>query len=159
VRQLGVWLEALAVEVTAARMVLGDRRARAQSGDTGGNDDGVRVHTSRISSTTETRALAAVHNDEQHDTMLEHVNTIRQAIRQARRYIHANIMRGPDLPAEPDGPTLCKDGQHGKEGAIEWGDTTCEFPASKSGLCSAHYLAWYRYRKASGIDTTKDFAA
>lgn len=60
-----------------------------------------------------------------------------------------------EQPIEP----VCRDFQHGKAGAIEWGDATCCVGSVKAGLCSRHYMAWYRFRKARGIDTGKDFAA
>lgn len=53
--------------------------------------------------------------------------------------------------------TECRDGQHGKDGAIEWGDPTCTKPAVKSGMCTTHYTAWYRWRKRVGVDTAKMF--
>lgn len=60
---------------------------------------------------------------------------------------------------EPPKVTLCRDQQHGRAGAIEWGDPLCLHSPVKSGLCGAHYMQWYRYRKAHGVDTDKDFEA
>lgn len=54
--------------------------------------------------------------------------------------------------------SLCKDNQTGKEGANSWGDGVCLMPSVKAGLCQAHYMAWYRARRAAGIDTSHDFA-
>jgi hypothetical protein len=64
-----------------------------------------------------------------------------------------------DAPPEPEPLRPCKEGQQGKEGATVWGDPLCDMPPTKGGCCDRHYFAWYRHRKAKGIDTTKDFAA
>lgn len=156
IRQLVKWLDLYATEVTTARTILTDRINRAAEGSRpdGGNE---RVHTSRSTSTTEARALAALEHDQQLTTITNDIDRIRTAIRRARATTNA-IMRGPDVE-EPEAPRPCKEGQHGKAGAIEWGDPTCDFPADKSGMCQAHYFAWYRHRKAAGIDTSNDFAA
>jgi hypothetical protein len=47
----------------------------------------------------------------------------------------------------------CRDGQFGKEGAIEWSDPTCEDDAVKCNLCMKHYWVWYRWRKEHGKRT------
>ena len=60
---------------------------------------------------------------------------------------------------EPPKIPLCRDQQFGRVGVIEWGDPLCILSPVKAGLCRAHYQAWYRYRKAHGVDTGKDFAA
>lgn len=65
--------------------------------------------------------------------------------------------RTPRDTASP--PQQCRDGQLGKDGTIEWGDATCLDTATKSSLCGKHYMAWYRWRKANGIDTSKMFEA
>ena len=53
----------------------------------------------------------------------------------------------------------CCDGQVGKEGTIEWGDATCQDMPTKSNLCGRHYFAWYRWRRANGVDTSRMFEA
>lgn len=57
-----------------------------------------------------------------------------------------------------DRPAECRDGQAGKDGAIEWGDPLCSGPAEKSGLCSRHYMRWYRWKREHGLDTDGMFA-
>jgi len=57
-----------------------------------------------------------------------------------------------------DRPRQCRDGQLGKDGTIEWGDPLCVDPSEKQGLCSKHYMRWYRWRKANGLDTDGMFA-
>jgi hypothetical protein len=45
----------------------------------------------------------------------------------------------------------CKDAQTGRDGLIEWGDTTCEEIPSKAGLCSACYQRERRWRLANAL--------
>jgi hypothetical protein len=54
-------------------------------------------------------------------------------------------------PPPPPNKRLCKDGLIGKDGSIEWGNPTCHDLADKAGLCTAHYTAWYRWRKTRNI--------
>jgi hypothetical protein len=69
--------------------------------------------------------------------------------------------KAPKLVQQPkskDG--LCCSNQAGKAGAIEeWGDALCMDVGDPrhGGLCYGHYMKWYRYRKAIGVDTSKDF--
>lgn len=55
-------------------------------------------------------------------------------------------------------PSQCRDGQIGKDGTVAWGDVHCLAPAEKSGLCSKHYMAWYRWRRSNRLDTDGMFA-
>ena len=158
VQQLAMWLDIMAGEVTASKLILAERIARA-AGGAGGAGGSERVHTSRGSSTTETRAMAVLHHDGQLAELIDRVDAIRIAIRSTRLWINTEVLRGQDMPTEPAGPSPCHDGQHGKAGAIEWGDPTCAWPADKAGLCVKHYQAWRRYRIRHGIDTSADFAA
>lgn len=57
-----------------------------------------------------------------------------------------------------DRPRECRDGQLGKDGTIEWGDPLCSDPSEKHGLCARHYMRWYRWRRANGLDTGDMFA-
>jgi len=63
------------------------------------------------------------------------------------------VKHGKDLAAQ--NPPCC-DSQVGKHGVEHWGDALCPLPGVKSGLCSRHYMAWYRARRADGIDTSRD---
>lgn len=157
VRQHAMWHELLAQETVEHRDLLLERKARAMSGSSSGSTD--KVHTSLGSSTTETRALAAVHIQERLDRVAYLNERLGEIIREARQIIHRD-MRGDhqDLP-EPEQVIPCKHGQVGKAGAIEWGDPTCDFPPDKSAMCGRHYQAWRRFRIRNGIDTSKDFAA
>ena len=54
-------------------------------------------------------------------------------------------MRGPtDTPR-------CKDAQVGRDGATDWGDTTCEELPAKAGCCSACYQRERRWRLANAL--------
>lgn len=55
-------------------------------------------------------------------------------------------------------PAQCRDGQMGKDGAIDWGDATCVDAATKAGMCGKHFMAWYRWRKRNGVSTERMFA-
>lgn len=45
----------------------------------------------------------------------------------------------------------CRDSLHGRDGALEWGDATCEEIPAKAGLCSACYHREYRWRRSNGL--------
>lgn len=156
-QQLAMWLDIMAAEVATARHILTERHHHASEGSSAGNTE--RVHTCRGTSTTETRALNALYIDEQLTQLTDRIDGIRIAIRSTRHWINTELLRGHDMPAEPDGPTPCHDGQHGKAGNIEWGDPTCTWPADKAGLCSAHYQAWRRYRTRHNITADTDTTA
>lgn len=157
VRQHGHWLELMAEETTAAKLVLTERIQRALSGTSSGERND-RVQSSRGSSPVESAALQSAHHSQLLDQLNAGIARIGEMISSHRRFIRTAIMYGPDLE-EPAPLPVCKENQHGREGAIEWGDATCEFPVDKQGLCSKHYQAWRRFRIRNGIDTTKDFAA
>jgi hypothetical protein len=66
---------------------------------------------------------------------------------------------GTRMPEPPVVQVLCRDGLHGKDMSAELtGDIAvcCERPF-KGGLCSRHYMRWYRERKLSGIDVSEMF--
>jgi hypothetical protein len=68
-------------------------------------------------------------------------------------------MRVPKVVVKPEDrkKDLCCSHQSGKHAVVEWGDALCMMPGVKSGLCQAHYMAWYRARVRDGVDTAKDF--
>lgn len=45
----------------------------------------------------------------------------------------------------------CRDSLHGRDGALEWGDATCEEIPAKAGLCSACYQRERRWRIGAGL--------
>lgn len=54
---------------------------------------------------------------------------------------------------------LCRDGGHGKDGALEWHDPDCFRLATSNGLCDMHRMRWVRWKRANGLDTRGDYAA
>lgn len=60
-------------------------------------------------------------------------------------------------PLEPAAEKTCRDNQHGKQGAIIWGDPLCMKLPVKAGMCATHYQAWWRHRVRMGVDTSRDF--
>ena len=82
-----------------------------------------------------------------------------EAVRQLSEVCVQTIaLRAPrDVVKPPDRSGLCCTGQQGKHATIEWGDPLCMMPGIKSGMCQAHYMAWYRARKRDNIDVSKDF--
>jgi len=113
------------------------------------------VSTSRNASVTERAAMQLydIRNLEQDLNYLE--GEMLLAIRHYAEHQQKveRFRAGGVAPTKPSG--MCD--QTGKEGAIEWGDPLCPMPAVKGGMCQAHYTAWYRHRKANGIDTSKDY--
>lgn len=45
----------------------------------------------------------------------------------------------------------CRDALHGRDGAVEWGDPTCEEIPVKAGLCTACYHREYRWRRGNDL--------
>lgn len=70
--------------------------------------------------------------------------------------VAANRLATRNQAPQKNQQQLCRDNQTGKAGTIQWGDPLCPLPSTKSGLCSKHYMAWWRYRTAHGIDTSND---
>ena len=133
------------------------RHEVAHCADSVATDD-PRVHTSGTSSPTERAALVryalGCHIEDLRDSvhvfhaMVEHVESL---IGQSYR------LRGPVVqPASL--VALCRDGLKGRDGSIAWGDPTCMFPASKAGLCGAHYFRWRRWRIAHSLPVDQDIA-
>jgi hypothetical protein len=147
----------VALTVTNAVEALRERLSHLD-GYTGGGEQGGKVTTSDIASSTERiaaqRYMLSNTLELLRDGITDCCHTIDllgrmadEALRDAR----------PDYkPAES---AVCRDAQHGKDGALEWGDVLCMRSPAKAGLCMAHYQRWYRYRTEQGIPTDRDFAA
>lgn len=145
-----------AVQVTQAIEMLEERIATAHHGSNSGDT----VHSSEVSNPTEraglTRYALAAELDKLRDAISDCCHTIdllTKRAEQAQRWI-----TGADK-ATIDASSLCKSGQQGKDGALDWGDPLCDRLATKAGMCSTHYMRWYRHRCEHSIDTSKDFAA
>ena len=93
------------------------------------------------------------------EQLRDHKAQVLQSIRELNEYINVVMrMRQPRNVTKPksnDG--LCCAGQHGKEGAVEWGDPMCFRMADKVGMCSLHYQRWRKHCEAKGIDRSRDF--
>ncbi len=99
---------------------------------------------------------------EARETLRDHKAQVLQSIRELNEYINVVMrMRQPRNVTQPKAKEgLCCSNQAGKAGAIEeWGDALCldMGMSNRGGLCYKHWMAWYRYRKATGVDTSKDF--
>lgn len=142
------------VQVTAAVEVLRDRIRHAHEGGGGGE----RVHTSDMPNPTEAAGLSryalTAELEELRDMITDACSCLDLLAQKAER-----IQRWCDPGDKPGEQALCKQGQHGKEGALEWGDPLCDRLPTKGGMCGAHYMRWWRHRVDHGIDTSRDFAA
>lgn len=67
----------------------------------------------------------------------------------------ADHILGTRLEVADEAIKECRDGQFGREGAIEWGDPLCRKGADKVGLCHQHYMAARRWREKNGLDTSR----
>ena len=120
--------------------------------------DNERVRTSTSSSTTERQAMQRIAITADLFQVREDLRSLNTLANDISRMLDRIITgRQPDDHDTPDVP-VCLEGQHGKEGAIEWGDPLCAMPAVKRDLCQRHYDAWRRHRLNRGIDTSRDFA-
>jgi hypothetical protein len=95
--------------------------------------------------------IARTHLDRQIDALLVNTRDLAELLRDIMR------MRVPKTATQPAAIKLCRDALAGRDGNLEWGDPMCLRTADKSGLCHAHYMAWYRWRNLHGIDTSRDF--
>jgi hypothetical protein len=151
----------IAVNITNGVRQLEGERISAQQGPARGETSG---RSSSETSTTERNASEAYRLG----LMIEEIRDAIAGAEIAVKYLDELTMQAcktrafgaldpiDDLP--PKIP-LCRDGQFGRSGVLEWGDPLCLRAAVKAGLCGKEYIAWYRYRKAHGIDTNKDFEA
>lgn len=141
------------VQVTLAVESLRDRIAHAHE-PTG---DSERVHTSDMPNPTEAAGLSryalTAELEELRDTITDACHTLDLLARKAEE-----VQRWTNQ-GQVEQLVLCKHGQHGKEGALDWGDPLCDRMPIKGGMCGAHYMRWYRHRTEHGIDTSRDFAA
>lgn len=143
--------------VTQAVEALRERLSHLD-GYPGGGEQGGKVHTS--DTTTPTERVAAqryTYNatlEQLRDAITDCCHTIDLLGRQADEALRDCVPESRTAEM-----AVCRDAQHGKDGALEWGDVLCMRAPAKAGLCNAHYLRWYRWRTTHGIDVGKDFAA
>ena len=148
-------LNIVAPQMTAAVQAIGERLSHLDGISAGGERNGSR---SDVSNPTERIAmkrytLTAVREDLR-DGILDCCNTIDKLGAMAN-----DALRNAGHIPEQSEQALCRDGQAGLEGVIDWGDPMCCRLPVKGKLCQAHYSKWRRHRTDKGIDTSRDYAA
>lgn len=145
----------IAPQMTTAVEVIAHRLANLDGIPSGGERNG---SSSDVSNPTERIALKrhqlATTREDLRDAITDCVNTIDCL----GRMVDDAIRSAGHIPEHSEQP-LCRDGQQGKEGAVEWGDPMCCRLPVKGSMCLGHYWKWYRHRQAKDIDTRKDFVA
>ncbi len=125
----------------------------------GGSDPGMKVTASSELTSVERTADARWAMTDAREQLRDLKAQVLVSIRELNEYINeVQRMRVPKVVVKPEDKKrdLCCSGIAGKHKADVWGDPLCMLPAVKAGLCSAHYMAWYRARRADGIDVSKD---
>ena len=116
------------------------------------------------------RASAELTGPERYADARWSLTAVREDLRDAKAAVQESIrdlnelcgqvlkMRMPKVVVKPEDTKrdLCCSHQQGKHACVEWGDPLCMMPSVKSGLCQAHYMAWYRSRQRDNIDVSKD---
>ena len=143
-----------AVQVTAAVEMLRDRIAHAHDD----NGQGERVTTSDMPNPTERAGMVRYEATDQLDDLREAIgdacNTLDKLAAMAQ---DAQRWCQPDM--QPEEVKLCKHGQGGRDGALEWGDPLCDRLPVKLGMCTREYMRYYRWCADHGIDRARDFEA
>jgi hypothetical protein len=140
--QAALTLEQLAPDVTVALAHLYRERAICD-GYTASTSNG---RGTAESSTTEAAALTAEYLGIKALAIRTIINQIETLIDDLAHSIQKAV--GVRAPVTV---TRCRDNHTGRQGAIEWGDPTCEAIPDKAGLCSACYQRERRWRQAHGL--------
>jgi hypothetical protein len=144
--------EGLTTKLPAARAVLLEQRLQLD-GLVGRAYDGDRITGGKAELTTVERlASQQQHIDRQLRDLSDNLNAVVLTLRNLHRDCDATCSTRTEHVIDQ-----CRDGQVGKDGTLDWGDATCQDGATKGGLCSRHYMAWYRWRQANGVDTSRMF--
>lgn len=114
-----------------------------------GKPDGsiVERHAGRLAGIEHTRRTITHHLDQAHTAWqlwVAHLEKVQRA-----------LPATPRADQQQDGPPMCRDNQHDLHGAPEWGDPLCPMPATRHGLCSGHYLAYWQALRAAGLTTPR----
>lgn len=143
-----------AVQVTRAAEMLRDRIAHAH--DDGGT--GERVASSDVPDPTAraagVRYAASAQLEDLRTAVTDACHTLdklAEMAQDAQRWCQPNHA-GPELK-------LCKHGQQGRDGVVEWGDPLCDRLPDKLGMCSREYMRYYRWCNEHGVDRSRDFEA
>jgi hypothetical protein len=148
--------EVTARKITLAVDVISERLAHLDGIPARGERNGGR--SSAASSTTEQAAIKRYNLTEYREQLRDAITDACNTNDCLDRLADEVLRFAGHVTPDNEQPT-CIDGQHGKEGVIEWGDPLCRMSAVKAGMCSKHYMRWYRHRTDHGIDTSKDFEA
>ena len=144
-----------ATQYTQTIDMLTDRIAHAHYPNGTDNEP---VHTSAIGDPTSSSGLArSAYNDELDMLVMAHHDAIHVLDQLAHRCERLQRWANPCTPAEE--LKLCKHGQQGRDGVLQWGDPLCDRLPDKLGMCSRDYMRYYRWCAEHGVDRTKDFAA
>jgi hypothetical protein len=91
-------------------------------------------------------AASRVHFSTELDTLREDAQAVIEMIGALAHMIDRAIgLRAPIAVSR------CRDSLPGRDGGMDWGDTTCEEIPAKAGLCNKHYMAERRWRERSGL--------
>lgn len=103
---------------------------------------------SAASSTTEAAAIMAGQFHAQANDIRSAIDAIETATKHLDKLTSSSL--GMRVPAAFE-EIRCRDSQTGRQGAIAWGDVTCEELPAKAGLCSACYQRERRWRLGHGL--------
>lgn len=108
--------------------------------------------SSSSSTATETSAMARIEFGDEIDDLEDAIWGAEIAVKHLARKAKAALdARAP----QSEGVKRCADAQVGRDAPLWSNDLKCRALPDKNGLCQRHYSAWYRYRKAHGLDTSQ----
>lgn len=145
----------IAIQMTTAVQAIAERLTQLDGAGGGGERTG---SSSDVSNPTERAALKRYHLTAVREDLREAITDCCNTIDKLGEMVDDALRNAGHIPEQTEQP-LCRDGQVGREGVLEWGDPLCCRLPVKGQLCAAHYAKSYRYRTDKRINTVKDFAA
>ena len=145
----------IAVQMTNAVQAIAERLANIDGAGGGGERTG---SSSDVSNPTERAALKRYHLTAVREDLREAITDCCNTIDKLGEMVDDALRNAGHLPEQTEQP-LCRDGQVGREGVLEWGDPLCCRLPVKAKLCIACYSRSRRWRTDKGISTLKDYAA
>lgn len=137
------------------------RELATLDGFSGGQDPGMKVTSSSELTTVESQAdsrwMMTNAREDLRDAKAQVLHSIRELNDLCNQVLK---LRQPKVVVKPEDKLkdCCANGQKGLDGAIEWGDPLCLLSGVKKGMCQAHYMRYYRWSEAHGVDRSgKDF--
>lgn len=143
--------------VTQAVAALRERLSHLD-GYPGGVEQGGKVHSSDTSTPTERIAAQRYTYNSMLEDLRDTITDVCRSIDLLAQQADECLRDAAPTTKSAEQP-VCRDNQHGRDGALEWGDVLCMRSPVKAGLCAAHYMKSYRWRVDHGVDVSKDFAA